>query len=143
MGNPYRDAAPPERRVWFLPDTKRDRLILLTLAGLFVAGTVVQFFRAHDPPARTITNEEILAVVAHHRVDLRERCFVQRREIAIANVTIAVTVDASGGVLDQSAKSEYPALNRCVESEVKRWRFPARPFARDEDLNIPIVFERS
>lgn len=144
--SPYREPAKREIISWLLPDTRRDRIILLCIALFFVLGGTVQAVRASqgdEPRGDGLTAEQVSAVVATNRVDLRERCFSPKRDIESARVTVDVVVGAGGAVLSTTSEGTHPAVSSCVENEMKRWRFPTRATPSRQPIRVPIVFQRT
>jgi hypothetical protein len=81
----------------------------------------------------------IRRVVAAHRLGIRRTCWDQRADHAASgNVTLTATIGMDGRVLSSSSSGTDAAVGKCMESQVKAWRFPA---ARGTTtVHIPFAF---
>ena len=142
--SPYRENARP-RFTWLAPSARRDIIILVSVAAVFVSGVTVQCLRGEQAVEGTseITTAEVASVIATNKVDLRERCFTPKRDIASANVNVEIRIDADGSVREATATGSHPGVSTCVENEVKQWRFPARSAPTTQPIRLPFVFERT
>jgi hypothetical protein len=57
---------------------------------------------------------------------MRRSCWERNPTNKVAvNVTVSLTVASDGSTQDVSASGDEPSVARCIESEVRGWRFPA------------------
>lgn len=161
MSTPYRDGKPLTDVI--PPDRRRQRAILMIVCGMIGGAILIEGARLlmapaepppPPPPPRPtsngplavlpgpITPEEVSAVVARHKAELRDRCFSPQPDLARATVNIEVAIGSGGEVVSTHYEGTDARVAACVEREVRQWRFPAHtetgPTAR-----IPISFERS
>jgi hypothetical protein len=81
----------------------------------------------------------IRRVVAAHRLGIKRTCWDQRADHAPSvNVTVTATIGMDGRVLSSSSSGTDAAVGKCMETQVKTWRFPA---ARGTTtVHIPFAF---
>ena len=87
-------------------------------------------------------------VVAAHRSGLTLACWgnrpaAERSTAAQADVTVLATVGSEGMVVSTSASGSDAAVARCVERQIKTWRFPdVAKGERTVTVSIPFRFSR-
>jgi hypothetical protein len=81
-------------------------------------------------------------VVASHRTGVKRTCWERggADQKASVNVTVSATVAPDGSVSGTSSNGDDPVVAKCIESQVKSWRFAA-PGATTT-VNIPFKFVR-
>jgi hypothetical protein len=81
-------------------------------------------------------------VVAGHRAGVKRTCWERggADQKSGVNVTVTANVAPDGSVSSTSSSGDDPVVAKCIESQVKSWRFPA-PGATTT-LNIPFKFVR-
>lgn len=91
-------------------------------------------------------------VVAAHRSGIKRACWDRSRSdeprlAASASTTVRLTIGADGTVLSSSSSGSDAALGKCVEGQIKTWRFPARQSEGQGEgqattVSIPFKFVR-
>ena len=81
-------------------------------------------------------------VVAGHRSGVKRTCWERGSadQKSSVNVTVTANVGPDGSVASTSSAGDDPVVAKCIETQVKSWRFPA-PGA-NTTLNIPFKFVR-
>ena len=81
-------------------------------------------------------------VVAAHRNGVKRTCWERAIDQKASFVNVSVTADVApdGNVATTSSSGDHPVIAKCVESQVKTWRFPAA--GATTTLNLPFKFVR-
>jgi predicted Zn finger-like uncharacterized protein len=81
-------------------------------------------------------------VVAGHRNGVKRTCWERGgdQKASGVNVTVTANVAPDGSVASTSSSGDDPVVAKCIETQVKSWRFPAPGAATT--LNIPFKFVR-
>ena len=81
-------------------------------------------------------------VVAAHRTGVKRTCWERggADQKASVNVTVSATVAPDGSVSGTSSSGDDPVVAKCIESQVKSWRFAAP--GSTTTVNIPFKFVR-
>ena len=149
------------------PDRRRQRAVLLVLAGMGLGITVWEIGKrsvAAEPPSvievvpvaapttvtgplepapspGPLTTEEIERVVGQHRAALKRTCWDRTGDgrPRTARSTVTLVVGERGDVVEASATGTDPIVASCAEAEVRGWTFPAHG-SRSVSIQIPFVF---
>jgi hypothetical protein len=84
---------------------------------------------------------DVEQVVSSKHASIRDRCWNQHRELDSAEITVFATIGGDGRVIGATGRGTDAELARCVENEVKRWRFRATGRAA-VDVEIPFKLRR-
>ena len=77
-------------------------------------------------PGQCISGSQVQQVIANHQVAIRRACWERSPSAKpSANVSVTMTVAADGSAQGVSATGDDPAVAKCIETDVKNWRFPA------------------
>jgi predicted Zn finger-like uncharacterized protein len=89
----------------------------------------------------SLTEDQISGVVAQHKLAVRRACW-ERIESTTPNVKVTAKVVIGGGGQVQSATAtgNDPIIARCIENNIKGWRFPAT--GGSTTVDIPFTFLR-
>jgi predicted Zn finger-like uncharacterized protein len=89
-----------------------------------------------------LDSSSVERVVASHRTGVKRTCWERggADQKASVNVTVSATVAPDGSVSGTSSSGDDPVVAKCIESQVKTWRFAA-PGATTT-VNIPFKFVR-
>ena len=89
-----------------------------------------------------LDSSSVERVVAAHRTGVKRTCWERggADQKASVNVTVSATVAPDGSVSGTSSSGDDPVVAKCIESQVKTWRFSA-PGATTT-VNIPFKFVR-
>jgi predicted Zn finger-like uncharacterized protein len=89
-----------------------------------------------------LDSSSVERVVAAHRTGVKRTCWERggADQKASVNVTVSATVAPDGSVSGTSSSGDDPVVAKCIESQVKSWRFSA-PGATTT-VNIPFKFVR-
>ena len=81
-------------------------------------------------------------VVASHRAGVKRTCWERggAEQKAFVNVTISATVAPDGSVSGTSSSGDDPVVAKCIESQVRSWRFNAP--GSTTTVNLPFKFVR-
>jgi hypothetical protein len=58
------------------------------------------------------------------------------------NVTVTALIAADGSVTHTSSVGDDPVVGKCIELQIKGWRFPRTGTGAPIDVNIPFKFVR-
>ena len=90
----------------------------------------------------TLTPDQVRAVVTRERASVQscyERAMRGRSQAEDVRVTVVANVGASGAVTNASVRGGNDAtMAQCIQSVVRRWRFPAAAGASQPE--IPFLF---
>jgi hypothetical protein len=98
-----------------------------------------------DPPVQdgTLDASAVERVVAAHRSAIKRRCWEpQESAPSSVSVSVSLTVGTDGAVSRTWSTSDNPVIAKCIETEVKTWRFPAQAGREPMTLTIPFKFVR-
>jgi predicted Zn finger-like uncharacterized protein len=89
-----------------------------------------------------LDSSSVERVVASHRTGVKRTCWERggADQKASVNVTVSATVAPDGSVAGTSSSGDDPVVAKCIESQVRSWRFSA-PGATTT-VNIPFKFVR-
>ncbi len=97
-----------------------------------------------DKPSAPLDAASVERVIASHRPAIKRMCWERRDEgirgAASASVSVTVTIAVDGSVLSSASLGDDGPLARCLESQIKTWRFPAA--ASKTTVTIPFKFVR-
>ena len=98
----------------------------LNLGGLGGHGPNVEDMEGAAVPGQCISGSQVQQVIANHQVAIRRACWERSPSAKpSANVSVTMTVAANGSAQGVSATGDDPAVAKCIETDVKNWRFPA------------------
>ncbi len=86
----------------------------------------------------SLDGSDIERTVNEHRVSLRRHCWEADSGLVAASVKVHVIVAPDGSVKSGRGSGTDPALVRCIEDSITRWKFPS---ARSPtEFEIPFRF---
>jgi hypothetical protein len=92
-------------------------------------------------PGQCISGGQVQQVIGLHRVALQRACWERSAsQKPSANVTVSLTIGADGSSQGVSASGDDPSVAKCIENDVRGWRFPAMGCA--QPTSIPFHFVR-
>ncbi|MBX3193007.1 MAG: AgmX/PglI C-terminal domain-containing protein [Labilithrix sp.] len=91
-------------------------------------------------PDEAFTTASVERVVAAHRSTIRRKCWEASEARASANVTITIAIEPRGAVESTSAEADDSNIARCIETEIRTWRFP--PPGSVTTVRVPFKFVR-
>jgi predicted Zn finger-like uncharacterized protein len=98
----------------------------LNLGGLGGHGPSVDDMESGGVPGQCISGSQVQQVIANHQVAIRRACWERSPSAKpSANVSVTMTVGADGSAQGVTATGDDPAVAKCIETDVKNWRFPA------------------
>jgi hypothetical protein len=94
-----------------------------------------------SPATGTLGSAEILSVVAQHRIAVRRACWERQKPPALTSASVSVTIEVApnGDVASVESQGDNALVASCVESQVRRWKFPAHA-ERSAAIAIPFRF---
>jgi hypothetical protein len=88
-----------------------------------------------------LTQSDISNVVSSRSVAIKRTCYERGNSTANSvNVTAKITVAPSGNVQNVSASGNDSAIAKCIEGQIRTWKFPA-PGSTTE-VTVPFKFVR-
>ena len=98
----------------------------LNLGGLGGHGPNVDDMESGGVPGQCISGSQVQQVIANHQVAIRRACWERSpSNKPSANVSVTLTVAADGAAQGVTATGDDPAVAKCIETDIKNWRFPA------------------
>jgi predicted Zn finger-like uncharacterized protein len=92
-------------------------------------------------PGQCLTSGMVGGVINNHQVGVRRSCWDKSPSTKpAANVSVSLTVGTDGAAQGVSASGDEPSVAKCVEDNVRQWRFPA--MGCSQAVNIPFHFVR-
>ena len=81
-------------------------------------------------------------IVAGHRTGVKRTCWERGGvdQKSSVNVTVTTNIAANGSVASTSSSGDDPVVGKCIENQVRAWRFPAS--GSTTTINIPFKFVR-
>jgi predicted Zn finger-like uncharacterized protein len=135
MGGPRTPAAAP-------PEPRRGPIDLHGLAGsTSISPTDDPGSDGPRAPGQCLSSGQVQQVIGLHQVGLRRSCWERNQTSKPAvNVSVSLTVGPDGSAQNVSASSDDASVGKCIENEVRGWRFPA--MGCSQQMNIPFHFVR-
>jgi hypothetical protein len=89
-----------------------------------------------------LDSSSVERVVASHRAGVKRTCWERggADQKSSVNVTVSATVAPDGSVSNTSSSGDDPVVAKCIESQVRSWRFNAP--GSTTTVNIPFKFVR-
>jgi hypothetical protein len=87
-----------------------------------------------------LTSDQLQAVVSQHQLEIRKDCVDKGGAAGAMAETVSVVIGPSGAVTSAIATGNDPVTGHCLESEIKRWQFPAT--GTTATVNMPFKFVR-
>ncbi len=88
-----------------------------------------------------LTSDQLQSIVSQHQLAVRRQCVDKGGgSVAATNETVQITIGPSGAVQSAVATGNDPVTGHCLESEIKRWQFPAT--GTTATVNVPFKFVR-
>lgn len=89
-----------------------------------------------------LDSSSVERVVAAHRTGVKRTCWERggADQKSSVNVTVSATVAPDGSVAGTSSSGDDPVVAKCIESQVRSWRFNAP--GSTTTVNIPFKFVR-
>ncbi|MDB4933609.1 MAG: Signal recognition particle receptor protein FtsY [Labilithrix sp.] len=89
-----------------------------------------------------LDSSSVERVVASHRAGVKRTCWERggADQKSSVNVTVSATVAPDGSVSNTSSSGDDPVVAKCIEAQVKSWRFNAP--GSTTTVNIPFKFVR-
>jgi predicted Zn finger-like uncharacterized protein len=88
-----------------------------------------------------LTSDQLQSIVSQHQLAVRRQCVDKGGgSVAATNETVQITIGPSGAVQSAVASGNDPVTGHCLESEIKRWQFPAT--GTTATVNVPFKFVR-
>jgi hypothetical protein len=92
-------------------------------------------------PGQCISGGQVQTVIGLHRVALQRACWERSASQKLsANVTVSLTIGADGSAQGVSAAGDDTVVAKCIENDVRGWRFPA--MGCSQPTSIPFHFVR-
>jgi hypothetical protein len=90
---------------------------------------------------QSLTEGQVQQVLALHHAALARVCWERNPTNKPAvNVSVMLTVAPDGSAQNVSATGDEPSVAKCIENDVRSWRFPAT--GSSQKINIPFKFVR-
>ncbi len=94
-------------------------------------------------PMQPLDHAAVERVVAAQRAGVKRACWERRpgdEERTVMNVTVMLAVGPNGTVDSTSSNGTDPVVAKCIEAQVRTWKFPAS--GTTTTINIPFKFVR-
>ncbi len=96
-----------------------------------------------DQVTQPLDQAAVERVILAHRAGIKRTCWERRPGDdgrSAANVTVMLAVGPTGTVDSASSNGDDPVVSRCIEAQVRTWRFPAS--GTTTTINVPFKFVR-
>jgi predicted Zn finger-like uncharacterized protein len=91
-------------------------------------------------PGQCYTQGQVQQVLQMHQVGVRRTCWERSASTRpTLNVSVSMTLRPDGAVQSVAASSDDPAINKCIESEVQGWHFPAMGCSQQTAFSFKFV----
>jgi hypothetical protein len=92
-------------------------------------------------PGQCISEGQVQQVLGAHQSAIRRACWERNPSTKpTVNVSVSLTIGGDGSAQGVSASGDDPSVAKCIENDVRNWRFPAMGCA--QRTNIPFKFVR-
>jgi hypothetical protein len=92
-------------------------------------------------PGQCMSEGQVQQVVSLHRATISHSCWVGNQTgKATVNVSLSMTIGPDGILQNLSATGDESSVVKCVENDVRSWRFPA--LGCSQKVAIPFQFTR-
>lgn len=88
----------------------------------------------------SLTQSDIENTVRNYQPGVKRRCWDSAQQTSSVNVMASVTVGGDGSVQSVSASGNDPTIARCIENQIRGWRFPVT--GGRSQFNVPFKFVR-
>jgi hypothetical protein len=92
-------------------------------------------------PGQCLSSGQVQQVYGIHATGIRRACWDRNPTTRPAtNVSVSLTVGPDGNAQDVTTSGDEPSVAKCIENEVRGWRFPS--MGCSQKVNIPFHFVR-
>ncbi len=96
---------------------------------------------AAPAPGQCLSGGQVQQVIQAHQLALRRACWERNPTTRpTVNVSVQLTVGPDGSAQGVSATGDEPSVAKCIETDVRNWRFPA--MGCPQKTSIPFKFVR-
>jgi hypothetical protein len=79
-------------------------------------------------------------VIGLHQVGIRRSCWERSPTTKPSvNVSVALTVGPDGSAQNVTATGDEPSVAKCIENDVRNWRFPAMNCSQKTGFSFKFV----
>jgi predicted Zn finger-like uncharacterized protein len=113
----------------------------LTQNGPSIRPTDDPSMEAPKTPGQGVSAGQVQQVIALHRTAIGRMCWERNPTTKGAvNVSVTMTVGPDGSAQNVSASGDEPSVAKCIENDVRGWRFPAT--GTPQEINFSLKFVR-
>jgi predicted Zn finger-like uncharacterized protein len=89
--------------------------------------------------ATCVSSGQLMQVIGLHQPALKRTCWERNPTNKMSvNVSVNMTIMPDGSIQNVSATGDEPSVAKCIENDVRGWRFP--PMGCSQPANIPFHF---
>jgi predicted Zn finger-like uncharacterized protein len=115
-------------------------LDLSGLTGQNVAPTPDMGGDAPKAPGQCLSEGQVSSVINAHRVAVNRSCWERNpSQKPAVNVGVTLTIGADGSAQGVSASGDEPSVAKCIENDVRNWRFPAMGCSQKTSFSFKLV----
>lgn len=95
---------------------------------------------APKAPGQCFSSGQVSQVIGLHQPGIRRSCWERNPTTKpTVNVSVSLTIGADGSPGGVSASAEEPSVAKCVENDVRTWRFPAMGCSQATSFSLKFV----
>lgn len=88
-----------------------------------------------------ISQGQLLQVIGQHQVAVRRTCWDRNQNTKpTVSISVSMTIGNDGSAQGVAASGDDPAVAKCIENDVRTWRF--QPMGCSQKVSIPFKFVR-
>jgi predicted Zn finger-like uncharacterized protein len=115
-------------------------LDLSGLTGQNVAPTPDMGGDTPKAPGQCLSEGQVSSVINAHRVAVNRTCWERNpTQKPAVNVGVTLTIGADGSAQGVSASGDEPSVAKCIENDVRNWRFPAMGCSQKTSFSFKLV----
>jgi hypothetical protein len=91
-------------------------------------------------PGQCLSEGQVSSVISAHRVAVNRSCWERNpSQKPAVNVGVSLTIGPDGSAQGVSASGDEPSVAKCIENDVRSWRFPAMGCSQKTSFSFKLV----
>jgi hypothetical protein len=122
------------------PTTAGRSLDLHGLTGGNVTPTEDPGSEGPKAPGQCFSEGQVQQVIGMHQLAIRRSCWERNpTSKPTVNVSVALTIGPDGAAQSVSASGDEASVAKCIENDVRGWRFPAMGCSQKTSFSFKFV----
>jgi predicted Zn finger-like uncharacterized protein len=91
-------------------------------------------------PGQCFSEGQVQQVIGNHQVGVRRACWERNATTKLTvNVAVALTIGPDGSAQSVTTTGDEPSVAKCIENDVRSWRFPAMGCSQKTGFSFKFV----